>query len=76
MKQADLDILIREGEGVMLEYEESFSHSLARDLATFANSSGGKILLVHVMMERWLGYRTVINCEHKSGILQGTVIHR
>jgi len=29
----------------MLEYKESFSPSLARDLAAFANSSGGKILL-------------------------------
>ncbi|MBM4333697.1 MAG: transcriptional regulator [Deltaproteobacteria bacterium] len=45
MKQTDLDILLREGEGSMLEYKESFSPSLARDLAAFANSSGGKILL-------------------------------
>jgi len=45
MKQTDLDILLREGEGAMLEYKESFSPSLARDLAAFANSSGGKILL-------------------------------
>jgi len=29
----------------MLEYKESFSPSFARDLAAFANSSGGKILL-------------------------------
>lgn len=29
----------------MLEYKEAFSSSLARDLAAFANSSGGKILL-------------------------------
>jgi len=29
----------------MLEYKESFSSSLTRDLAAFANSSGGKILL-------------------------------
>ena len=45
MKQRDLDILLREGEGSMLEYKEGFSSSLARDLAAFANSSGGKILL-------------------------------
>jgi ATP-dependent DNA helicase RecG len=45
MKQTDLDILLREGEGSMLEYKEAFSSSLARDLAAFANSSGGKILL-------------------------------
>jgi ATP-dependent DNA helicase RecG len=45
MKQTDLDILLREGEGSMLEYKEAFSSSLARDLAALANSSGGKILL-------------------------------
>lgn len=45
MKQTDIDILLREGEGSMLEYKEAFSSSLARDLAAFANSSGGKILL-------------------------------
>src|SRR4030042_4865510 len=45
MKQTDLNILLREGEGSMLEYKESFSSSFARDLAAFANSSGGKILL-------------------------------
>ena len=29
----------------MLEYKEAFSSSFARELAAFANSSGGKILL-------------------------------
>jgi len=45
MKQTDLDILLREGEGSMLEYKESLSSSFSRDLVAFANSSGGKILL-------------------------------
>jgi ATP-dependent DNA helicase RecG len=45
MKQTDLDILLQEGEGSMLEYRESLSSSLARDLTAFANSSGGKFLL-------------------------------
>jgi ATP-dependent DNA helicase RecG len=45
MKQTDLDILIREGEGSMFESRESLSSSFARDLAALANSSGGKILL-------------------------------
>ena len=45
MKQTDLDILLREGEGSMLEYKESLSSSFARDVVAFANSSGGKILL-------------------------------
>jgi len=45
MKQTGLDILLREGEGSMLEYKESLSSSFARDLVAFANSAGGKILL-------------------------------
>ncbi|MBI4481524.1 MAG: ATP-binding protein [Acidobacteria bacterium] len=42
MKQRDLDILLHEGEGSMLE--ESLSSSFARELVGFANSAGGKIL--------------------------------
>lgn len=45
MKQSDLDILLREGEGSMLEYKEALSSSFARELVAFANSTGGKILL-------------------------------
>jgi ATP-dependent DNA helicase RecG len=45
MKAADLDILLQEGEGVMLEYKESLSSSFARELVDFANTAGGKILL-------------------------------
>ncbi len=32
MKAADLDILLQEGEGVMLEYKESLPSSFAREL--------------------------------------------
>ena len=45
MKAADLDILLQEGEGVMLEYKEGISASFARELVAFANTAGGKILL-------------------------------
>ena len=45
VSQKDLDILLHEGEGSMLEYKESLSSSLARELVAFANSTGGKILL-------------------------------
>ena len=45
MKAADLDILLQEGEGVMLEYKEGISGSFARELVAFANTAGGKILL-------------------------------
>lgn len=45
MKATDLDILVQEGEGVMLEYKESLSSSVARELVAFANTAGGRILL-------------------------------
>ena len=45
MKPADLNILLREGEGSMLEYKEALSSSMAREFAAFANTVGGKILL-------------------------------
>lgn len=45
MKAGDLDILLQEGEGVMLEYKESLSSSIAREIAAFANTAGGRILL-------------------------------
>ena len=45
MKTADLDILLQEGEGVMLEYKEGLSSSFARELVAFANTAGGRILL-------------------------------
>ena len=45
MKATDLDILLQEGEGVMLEYKEGLSSSFARELVAFANTVGGKILL-------------------------------
>jgi len=40
MRQTDLNILLHEGEGSMLEYKESFSSSLARELVAFANRPG------------------------------------
>ncbi|NTU73561.1 ATP-binding protein, partial [Candidatus Roizmanbacteria bacterium] len=45
MKAADLDILLQEGEGVMLEYKEGISASFARELVAFTNTAGGRILL-------------------------------
>lgn len=45
MKAADLYIMLQEGEGVMLEYKEALSSSLARELVVLANTAGGRILL-------------------------------
>ncbi len=41
----ELKFLISEGEGYNLEFKETFSDSLARDVCAFANANGGKILL-------------------------------
>ncbi|MEW6686768.1 MAG: RNA-binding domain-containing protein [Candidatus Edwardsbacteria bacterium] len=43
--EKDLKFLIGQGEGYNLEFKESFSDSLARDICAFANANGGKILL-------------------------------
>ncbi len=45
MNYTDLDILLQEGETSMLEYKESLSSGLSRELVAFANTAGGKILL-------------------------------
>ena len=45
MKPADLKILVQEGEGTTLEFKESLSGSLAREMVALANTIGGKILL-------------------------------
>lgn len=45
MNQSDLSILLQEGEGSMLEYKETISSGLARELVAFANTAGGKNLL-------------------------------
>lgn len=45
MKPSDLEILIQEGEGTMLELKENLSGSFARELVAMANTIGGRILL-------------------------------
>jgi len=41
----DMKSLISQGEGYNLEFKESFSNSIAREICAFANASGGKLLL-------------------------------
>lgn len=45
MTPDQLDILLQEGEGTMLEYKERLSSSFARELVALANTLGGRILL-------------------------------
>jgi len=44
MSKKELEIILKEGEGYKIEFKESIS-GLDRELAAFANASGGKIVL-------------------------------
>lgn len=41
----DLKFMIAQGEGYMLEFKESFSDSIAKEICAFANAKGGKVLI-------------------------------
>ena len=41
----DLKIFIQEGEGQKIEFKESFTHSLAKDIVAFSNALGGRIFI-------------------------------
>ena len=45
MRQADIDILVQEGEGTTLEFKEALSRSFVREVVALANTIGGRILL-------------------------------
>ena len=45
MEKIELDKLILQGEGSNLEFKESISDSMAKDICAFANSKGGRILV-------------------------------
>ncbi|MCD6590520.1 MAG: ATP-binding protein [Candidatus Aenigmarchaeota archaeon] len=45
MNRRELSELIETGEGYTLEFKESVSSSIGKDICAFANSSGGKIIL-------------------------------
>jgi len=45
MDKKELEFLLKEGEGYNLEFKESDSSDLAKEICAFANATGGKILL-------------------------------
>jgi ATP-dependent DNA helicase RecG len=49
MKRLDIDILLQDGEGTMLEYKENLSPSFARELVAMANTA---IVFVEIYTER------------------------
>ena len=45
MKKDELLLLIREGEGLTVEFKEKYTSKIVQDIVAFSNSKGGKILL-------------------------------
>ncbi|OGF44624.1 MAG: hypothetical protein A2231_12900 [Candidatus Firestonebacteria bacterium RIFOXYA2_FULL_40_8] len=41
----ELNILIKEGEGLTVEFKEKYTSKISEDIVAFSNSKGGKILL-------------------------------
>ncbi len=41
----EIELILDEGEGYLIEFKESMSDSLAKEMVAFANSSGGRIFL-------------------------------
>jgi len=67
MDKNELKELIETGEGYTLEFKESLSSSIGKDMCAFANSSGGKIILGVTDQGEIKGYK--ISNRDKSRIL-------
>src|SRR3990167_7242955 len=44
-RKKHLEFVMQEGEGLKIEFKESLDKSLAKEIAAFANSEGGRIFL-------------------------------
>jgi ATP-dependent DNA helicase RecG len=45
MNSEELELLIKEGEGLRVEFKESYSSKLNKDIVAFSNTKGGYLLL-------------------------------
>ncbi len=45
LTKSDIEIILQEGEGQKIEFKESFSRSLAKEIVAFANALGGRIFI-------------------------------
>ena len=45
MNEKELKFILQEGEGLKIEFKESFDKSIAKDVVAFANSCGGRIFI-------------------------------
>ena len=43
MNKQELDLILKEGEGQFIEFKENLDKSLAKEIVSFSNSSGGRI---------------------------------
>lgn len=46
MYKKELELILQEGEGLKIEFKESFDKSISKEIVAFANSEGGRIFLV------------------------------
>jgi ATP-dependent DNA helicase RecG len=45
MKQTQLEPILQEGKGALIEFKQSFSPSIIKDIVAFANTAGGRIFI-------------------------------
>jgi len=45
MDKKELEFLLKQGEGLKLEFKESFDKNISKEMAAFANTEGGRILI-------------------------------
>ena len=45
MKPKELNLIIKEGEGLTVEFKEKYTPKISNDMVAFANTRGGRILL-------------------------------
>jgi len=55
----DVDVVLKEGEGYFVEFKESASDSLPKEMVAFANSSGGRIFIGITDDRRLVGIQNI-----------------
>ncbi len=45
MNKSQFEQILEEGEGTLIEFKQSFSPSIAKEISAFANTAGGRIFI-------------------------------
>ena len=45
MKREELELILKEGESLTVEFKERYTPKIVQDIVSFANGKGGRILL-------------------------------